>query len=189
MRNKLYFYHGAMNCGKSASIIMQVYNLRMQNFKVMVMKPRMDNRNYGVVYSRAIQNGIEAFLIDEDTDILESVKNESPDIVFIDEVNFLSSSQIDEISNIVDELNIPVYGYGLMVDYKSELFDGSKRMIELSNSVRELSSICVRCGLKAKMHLRKSNGEYVFEGNPIHVGDIDEYESVCRKCYKDCKNP
>lgn len=181
--SKLYFYHSVMNSGKSAHIIMQVYNLRKQGMNVLVLKPKIDTRNVGVVKSRALETELEAVLIDDSFDIFEYVKNENPDYVFVDEVNFLTKENVEDLARIVDELNISVFGYGLLVDYKTLQFEGSKRMIELADTIRELKSPCVKCGRKATMHLRKVNGQYVFDGESIQVGDIDTYECVCRKCY------
>jgi len=181
--NKLYFYHSVMNSGKSAHIIMQVYNLREQGNRVLVLKPRLDTRDTGVVKSRALNTRLESILIDDSFSIFEYIKNERPDFVFVDEVNFLSDNNVEELSRVVDELGISVFAYGLLLDYLGFQFEGSKRMVEMADSIRELKSPCVKCGKKATHHLRKSNKKYVFEGNPIHIGDTDIYESVCRSCY------
>lgn len=180
---KLYFYHSVMNSGKSAHIIMQVHNLREQKKKVLVLKPKIDTRDIGVIKSRALETKLESVLIDDSFDIFEYIKGENPDFVFIDEVNFLSDKNVEDIARVVDELNISVFTYGLLVDYLGFQFEGSKRMIELADSIRELKSPCVKCGRKATHHLRSIGNEYVFEGNSIHVGDTDIYESVCRTCY------
>lgn len=182
---KLYFYHSVMNSGKSAHIIMQVHNLRHQGKTVFVLKPQLDTRDFGIIKSRALETELPAYLIKDDFDVFEYVKNIGMvDYVFVDEVNFLNKRQIENLSEIADRLNIPVFGYGLLTDYKTQLFEGSKRMIELADSVRELSSPCVICSKKATMHLRKINNQYIFDGDSILVGDTDEYESVCRTCYK-----
>lgn len=182
---KLYFYHSVMNSGKSAHIIMQVHNLREQGKNVFVLKPQLDTRDYGIIKSRALATELNAFLITDKMDIFEYVKMVGMvDYVFVDEVSFLNKRQVESLADVADVLNIPVFGYGLLTDYKTELFEGSKRMIELSDSVRELKSPCVKCSRKATMHLRKVNGSYIFDGNSIQVGDTDTYESVCRSCYK-----
>lgn len=159
----------------------------------MVMKPKLDTRDIGMVRSRALNTEMMAVLIDENGrvdnqfSIYEQAVNQQPDYIFVDEVNFLKSEDIDELAKIVDNLNIPVFGYGLMIDYKGFLFEGSKRMVELADTIRELKSPCIKCSKKATMHLRKINDKYVFEGNSIEVGDMDAYESVCRKCYQKAK--
>ena len=187
MSEKLYFYHSVMNSGKSANLILQVHNLQSQGKKVLVLKPKLDTRDNGVIKSRALETFLEAHLIDDDTDIIDLVSMNYPDYVFVDEVNFLSPKHIDALAKLADDLLVPVFGYGLMVDYRGKLFEGSKRMVELADSIRELKSPCVHCSRKATMHLRKVNGGYVFDGESIQVGDIDTYESVCRKCYYDKK--
>lgn len=185
--SKLYFYHSPMDAGKSAHIIMQVHNLRSIGKKVLIFKSDIDTRDIGVIRSRALKTELESLYIKEDTDIFTHVKNARPDYVFIDEVNFLSKDKIDDLAKIVDVLNIPVFAYGLLVNYKGTQFEGSKRMIELADSIRELKTSCVKCSRKATMILRNVDGEYVFEGNPIQVGDTDSYQSVCRKCYMNTK--
>lgn len=188
MPSKLYFYYSVMNSGKSAHIIMQVHNLREQGKKVVVMKPRLDTRDVGVIRSRALQTELATRLIDGDTNIfeaIESISRHGIDYIFVDEVSFLTTEHIEQLADIADVLQIPVFCYGLLTDYKSQLFEGSKRLIELSDSIRELKSPCIKCGRKATMHLRKLNDEYVFDGESIQVGDIDEYESVCRSCYQE----
>lgn len=177
-----------MNSGKSANLILQVHNLRSQGKKVLVLKPKLDTRDNGIIKSRALETSLEAHLIDDDTDIIDLVGMNYPDYVFVDEVNFLSSKHVDDLAKLADDLLVPVFTYGLMVDYKGELFEGSKRMVELADSIRELKSPCVHCSRKATMHLLKVNGSYIFDGESIQVGDIDTYESVCRKCYYKTKN-
>lgn len=182
--NKLYFYHSVMNSGKSAHIIMQVYNLRNLGKKVSVFKARFDTRASGVIKSRALETQLEATLIDDEFDILEFVRAENPEYIFVDEVNFLSTQMVEALADVVDELDIPVFAYGLLIDFKGLQFEGSKRMVELADSVRELKSPCVKCGRKATLHLRKVNGSYEFKGASCQVGDVDTYESVCRSCYR-----
>lgn len=179
-----------MNSGKSANIIMEVYNLREQGHKVSVLKPKKDTRDLGKIKSRALETEIDATLIDDKFDMFLYIYNEKPDFIFVDEVNFLSTKNVEDLAFIVDVLNIPIFTYGLLVDYKGQLFEGSKRMMELADSKRELKSIrCVKCGKKkATMHLRKVNDQYVFDGESIQVGDTDDYESVCRTCYKKAEN-
>lgn len=182
-----------MNSGKSAHIIMQVHNLGERGKNVLLLKPKVDTRDLGVVKSRALNTAMKANVISKDGrvdggyTIYEYAYLVKPDYVFVDEVNFLSSSDVEELSMIVDNMDIPVFGYGLLVDYKGNLFEGSKRMVELADSIRELKSPCVICDRKATMHLRKVNNEYVFEGESISVGDVDSYDSVCRKCYNKAK--
>lgn len=185
---KLYFYYSVMDGGKSAHLIMQVHKLRNKGYHVLVLKPKRDTRDYGVIRSRALPTEIKAILIDKDTDVFELAKYISPTYVFVDEVNFLSEQNVEDLARIVDELDIPVFGYGLLTDYKSRLFEGSKRMMELADSKREIQSQpCDHCERKAIMHLHKVNGEYVFEGESIKVGDKGDYEIVCRRCYMKAK--
>lgn len=184
MGSKLYFYHSVMNSGKSAHIIMQAFNLQQQEKKVLILKPKFDTRDFGYIKSRALDTQMDCILIDEETDIFQMMAKEKPDYIFVDEVNFLSPAIVEELADIVDELDIPVFVYGLLIDFKGQQFEGSKRLIELADSIRELKSPCVKCERKATLHLRKVNDVYEFEGESCQVGDIDTYESVCRSCYK-----
>lgn len=187
--SKLYFYYSVMNSGKSAHIIMQVHNLREQKNNVLVMKPKLDTRDVGVIKSRALQTELHTILIDEETNIFDIMYDYMEKIeinyLFVDEVSFLNKEHIEQLADVADVLQVPVFCYGLLTDYKSHLFEGSKRLIELSDSIRELKSPCIKCGRKATMHLRKIDDAYVFEGDSIHVGDTDTYESVCRSCYQE----
>lgn len=178
-----------MNSGKSAHIIMQVHNLREQGNNVFVIKPKLDTRDFGVIHSRALATELSAFLIEDEFDIFNHVEDAGRiDYIFVDEVNFLSPKHVEQLADVVDILDIPVFGYGLLTDYKGNLFAGSKRMVELSDSIRELKSPCMKCSRKATMHLRKVNDVYVFTGDSIQVGDIDTYESVCRNCYAEANH-
>lgn len=187
--SKLYFYYSVMNSGKSAHIIMQVHNLREQKNSVLVMKPKLDTRDVGVIKSRALQTELHTILIDEETNIFDIMYDYMEKIeinyLFVDEVSFLNKNHIEQLADVADVLQVPVFCYGLLTDYKSHLFEGSKRLIELADSIRELKSPCIKCGRKATMHLRKIDDAYVFEGDSIHVGDTDTYESVCRSCYQE----
>ena len=185
---KFYFYHSPMNSGKSASIIMQIHNLKNKGKKVLVLKPILDTRDGAFVKSRALDTKVEALAINRESDLVSIAEMLKPDVIFVDEVNFLNECNIEDLSVIVDKFNISVFAYGLLVDYKSRLFEGSKRAVELADSVRELKTSCDKCDNKATMHLRKVNGRYTFEGESIQVGDVDSYESVCRKCYNEAKN-
>lgn len=185
--SKLYFFNSVMNSGKSAHIIMQVYNLQEKGKKVLILKPSLDTREFGKISSRALNTELEANLIYTAKDIVKYVEEVKPDIIFVDEANFLTADEIETLAYVVDNLNIPIHCYGLMLDFKSNLFEGSKRLVELADTVRELKSPCSKCNKKATHHLRKINGNYVFSGEVIQVGDMDEYESVCRKCFMQAK--
>lgn len=184
--SKLYFWRGVMNSGKSAHAIMQIHSLKEKGYKVMVFKPDNDIRQDNAIRSRAIRDEVRALNFSQLDEMIKLWGSEI-DYIFIDEAQFLSAKEIDKLSAIVDELGIPVFAYGLSLDFRGELFEGSKRLIENADTVRELSSPC-QCGRKATHHLRRVDDKYVFHGETILTGDIEMYDSVCRKCFNKAKN-
>lgn len=185
---KLYFFYGAMNAGKSAHILMKAHIAEEQGKKTLILKPKKDTRDLGVVKSRAIKDSKKAYIFDDNIDLYKLITDINPNIIFVDEVNFLNPKQIDCLADITIKHNIPVLCFGLLVDFKGELFESSKRLIELADSFENIFSECDFCKNKATHHLRKINDRYVFNGESILVGDTDTYNSVCRKCFYDEKN-
>lgn len=177
-----------MNAGKSAHIILQVHNLISKGQDVIVLKPSLDDRDYGVIKSRAIKDSLDAVIIKNDFQIFDYIADKKPDYVFVDEINFLTEDKIEELARIVDDLDIPVFCYGLLLDFTGTLFAGSKKLVEMADSIRELKAKCSRCSNKATHHIRKLDGKYVFDGEVISTGDVDVYDSVCRKCFYKIKN-
>ena len=106
-----------------------------------------------------------------------------PACVLVDEAQFLNKEHVEQLSDLVDYLDIPVICYGLRCDFKNELFEGSKALLTRSDKIEELKTIC-ECGKKATCNMRILNGKIVTSGNQILIGDL-EYKSVCRKCYKE----
>lgn len=186
---KLYFFYGTMNAGKSAHILMKAHIAEEQGKTPMILKPTQDTRDLGILKSRAIKDSKKAILYTDKQQINKMIEDIKPHIIFVDEVNFLTSEQIEHLSEITIKYNIPVLCFGLLLDYKGELFPSSKRLVELADSITNIFSECDFCKNKATHHLRKVNGKYVFNGNTISIGDIDTYNSVCRKCfYTEYKN-
>ena len=107
--------------------------------------------------------------------------------VLCDEIQFAKEHHIDELARIADDLNVPVLCFGLLTDFQGKLFEGSKRLVELADKIQEIKTICWYCGHKARMNMRTIDGEPVFEGEQIQIGD-EEYLPVCRKCYMSFKN-
>lgn len=178
--SKLYYYYGNMRSQKSMQLIATVHSFKEKGKKCLLFKPATDTREKRFVKSRALLTTYECTDLTKDT--FEIVKMAQPHYVFIDEVQFASTEDINMLSRIVNELDIPVFAYGLLVDYRGQLFEGSKRLVELADTIREIKSICDRCDSKAKMHLLKVDGIPKFDGDGIFVGDL-EFESLCVKCY------
>lgn len=178
-----------MNASKSANLIMDAYGHKFNGKSILVFKPSLDTRDYGYVVSRAIETKIPASLITPDIDgvMYSMTKTFMPRIVFIDEVQFFTAKQIDELASIVDKLEVTVQAYGLMTNFKSELFEGSKRLVELADVVERIRSECSVCSNEGLMNARFYNGELQKDGAEIVVGAEQEYKVLCRKCYMNQK--
>lgn len=182
---KLNFKYATMNAGKSIDLIRTAYNYEENGFKVLVMKPSIDTKADDYVISRIGISRKVDYLIDGS--VYEILKGNLDDVkcILIDEAQFLSSSQVDELYMISKAFDIPVIAFGLKVNFKGELFEGSKRLVELGEDLSEIPTMC-GCGEIARMVGRKVNGEYVLEGNEIIIdgsSDIIEYVPLCGKCY------
>jgi len=189
---KLVFYYGSMNSSKSAQLIMTLHNFRQQGKKAIAFKSAIDTRDVNI-HSRALNTEIEAIPIRE-TDVgrmfsLATLKQElnEVDFIFVDEVQFLSPELVEELSDIVDRLGIDVICYGLLTDFKGNLFAGSQKLVELGDSVREIKNQCYHCKNKANRNMRLLDGVPVFDGEIVQVGAEESYRSVCRKCYKELR--
>ena len=187
--SKIVFYYGSMNSSKSAQLIMTLHNFRQQGKKALVFKSSWDTRDEGVIKSRALNTEIQAIPIsfEDKYKVYGHTRKDKPDFVFIDEVQFLEPEQIEELALIVDELGIDVICYGLLTDFRGELFPASKKLVEWADSIREIKNQCFSCNNKANRNMRLLDGEPVFEGEVVQVGAEESYRSVCRKCYQKLK--
>lgn len=184
---QLFFKYGAMNSGKSIEILKVAHNYEEQNKNVIIFTSAIDNRDeIGYVSSR-IGLRREAIPIYNHTDVYEIVvqSKENVSCVLIDEVQFTKKEHILQFTKIVDELNIPVMGFGLKNDFQNELFEGSKYMILYADKIEEMKTICWFCEKKASMALRiDEQKKPVYTGEQIQIGGNDSYYPVCRKCHR-----
>ena len=144
--SKLYFRYGAMNCGKSSALMQVAYNYEQNNKKVIVIKSEIDTKGNNYLESRiGLKRKVDILL--KENESIEKYYNKLDEIscVLVDEAQFLSEKQVDELYYITKYYNIPVICYGLKTDFQSKLFNGSKRLLELSDELDELITIC-RCG-------------------------------------------
>lgn len=192
--SKLYYYYGSMASAKSLRLLSTAYNFEEKNVQIMVLKPSLDTRDgEGVIKSRA---GLErkCIMVDHDVNLYKVVKTyknvlasqlETLKWVIIDECQFLTEAQIDQLSDVVDFLDVNVMCYGLRTDFKSRLFPSTKRLFELADDIEEIKSTC-ECGeRKASINARfDKNGEIITEGDQIMVGGNETYRAICRKCWK-----
>ena len=192
---KLYFKYGAMKSGKTTEIIKTYYNYIdpfKGNKKVLIMKPGDDKKAGAKIQSRSGAELNTDYVVPSNVDVYGLIAyhllNNNVDVIIVDEAQFLTPKQVDELSDVVDNFDIPVLCYGLRADAFSNLFPGSKRLFEVADVLEELKAVC-KCGAKATFNLRlnRVNDELipVFSGEQVSIDGIDaEYDSVCRPCYK-----
>lgn len=183
---KLYFRYGAMNSGKTTILMQVAHNYKERGMNVLLLKPSVDTKGEDKIVSRlGIEKKVD-FLVKKDDEILDVIKNNLDNIscILVDESQFMSRFQIDELLLITKFLDIPVICYGLRTDFQRNAFEGSLRLLEVADELEEMVTIC-RCSKKAKFNGRKVNGEFVKEGNQVAIdleGNVT-YESLCGKCY------
>lgn len=187
---KLYFRYGAMNSGKSTSLLQAAYNYEERDQKVILAKPSVDTKGEGIVSRLGVTRSVDFFITPE-LNVLESVSNlleshtgtQTVDCLIVDEAQFLTRDQVNQLFKIAVVLDVPVLAYGIRGDFKSNAFTGSSRLLEIAHSLEELKTIC-RCGSKAMFNGRKINGVFIREGAQVAIdGQEAEYESLCGKCY------
>jgi thymidine kinase len=183
---KLYFYFAAMNAGKSTVLLQSSYNYRERGMQTLLFTPAIDNRfEQGVVYSR-IGLSEQAIAFSEHDDLYQKVleQNQKYACVLVDEAQFLTRVQIQQLTEITDQLEIPVLAYGLRTDFRGELFEGSQYLLAWADELVEIKTIC-HCGRKATMILRLNDqGEVLTDGEQVVIGGNNMYLSTCRKHFK-----
>ncbi len=187
--SKLYFKFGAMGGGKTLDLIRCYYNYLEKGLTPHVYKPALDTRDeYGLIKSRTNES-IKCNLIQEEENLYEKFKDftiENCSVILIDESQFLSGYQIEQLKDIVLDKKIPILCYGLMTNFQSKLFEGSKRLVEIGDKLDEIKSICW-CGKKATINTRVINGKITKEGDEIFVGGNESYVPLCYRHFKECK--
>lgn len=186
---KLYFKYGAMNCGKTTSLLQTHHNYVSLGYNVILMKPVIDTKGNDEVVSRlGISHKVDILLNKNDNPYEIIKKTNNVHCVLVDEVQFLSKEQVDNLYKITALLNIPVICFGLRTDFLGEGFKGSTRLLEIADSISEMKNIC-KCGKKATMNLRLVNGIPTFSGSQVMIDGTDniEYISVCSECFLKAK--
>ena len=183
---KLYFKYGAMGSSKTAQALITKYNYEENDLKVWLLKPSADVRDGATILRSRIGLEAEVEVIAPDTDILERfLRNKCGicDVIIVDECQFLSEAQIDQLRAIVDEHNIPVMCFGLRTDFQTKLFPGSRRLMEVADTIQEIKTIC-DCGAKATVNARSDGeGHIVTHGAQVVLGGNDSYIAMCHKCW------
>ena len=181
---KLYFYYASMNAGKSTNLLQADFNYRERGMRTVLFTAAIDDRfTPGTVTSR-IGLGADAIAFERDTDLAAIVLRESeepPACVLVDEAQFLTSAQVDQLAHLADFGGVPVLAYGLRTDFQGELFEGSARLLAIADSLIEIKSVC-ECGRKATMNMRvDASGQAVREGAQTEIGGNDRYVAMCRR--------
>lgn len=182
---KLYFRYSAMNSGKTTALLQVAHNYEERGMKVLILKPAIDTKGGTKLLTRI---GLE-----RDADVLvhvnktiDAIVTDHPDVncILVDEAQFLTPSQAEELFWLASNGDIPVITYGLRTDFQTKGFPGASRLLELAHDLQELKTIC-RCGKKALLNARKVNGQFTHQGNQVAIDGEDtvEYESKCPRCY------
>ena len=204
---KLYFRYGAMNSGKSTSLLQAAYNYEERGQQVLLAKPEVDTKGADQIDSRLGVKRTVDFLIppgaelralfaghrarvqqDAAASLLPESDEHPVDVacLLIDEAQFLTRDQVDDLLRIVVLDGVPVLAYGIRTDFRTDAFPGSRRLLELAHSLEELKTIC-RCGRKALFNARLAGGRFVFDGDQVAIDEMTAervtYESMCAECY------
>ncbi|MFZ0870579.1 MAG: thymidine kinase [Rhodanobacter sp.] len=186
---KLYFYYSAMNAGKTTSLLQSAYNYHERGMRTLILTPALDNRyGEGVVASR-IGLKANALRFGSTENLLARVEADIAahgplHCVFADEAQFLTKSQVWQLSDVVDRLNVPVLAYGLRTDFRGELFEGSRYLLAWADNLEEIKTIC-HTGRKATMVVRVDDqGRAVTDGPQVEIGGNERYVSVSRAEFK-----
>ena len=196
---KLYFRYGAMNSGKSTNLLQAAFNYEERGQRILLAKPGIDTKGENSIVSRLGIERIVDFTISPEDNVREqfAVQSSGDDpealvthvdappvaCLLVDEAQFLTREQVDDLLRIAVLDNVPVLAYGIRTDFRTHAFPGSARLMELSHSLEELKTIC-RCGRKAMFNTRRIGDTVVFDGDQVAIDGEDVwYESLCASCY------
>ena len=182
---KLYFKYGAMGSSKTAQALITKYNYEENDMKVWLIKPSADTRDgVDILRSRiGLEAQVEVILPNVDIcDRFLETRAGNCDIIIVDECQFLTEPQIEQLRAIVDQQSVPVICFGLRTDFLTRLFPGSRRLMELADCIEEIKTMC-DCGSKATVNARVNDGYIVTEGAQVVLGGNDSYIAMCHRCY------
>lgn len=189
---QLYYKYGTMNSGKSFEIIKVAHNYEEQGKQVLIYSPSVSARGGVDRVGSRVGFERESIPVQEDTNLFESVKSfvagAAPSKIYcvlIDEAQFLKKHHILELTQVVDELNIPVMAFGLKNDFQNQLFEGSYNLLVQADKIEEIKTICWFCDRKATMVIRYNDGQPMNAGAQIQIGGNEDYKPVCRRCYNE----
>lgn len=185
---KLYFRYGAMNCGKTTHLLQVAHNYQETGLSVLILKPSCDTKGEEKIVSRLGISRKVNYLIGENDNVLETIKNDmKTSCILVDEAQFLTPKQIDELYEITKDYNIPIICYGLRCDFQMNAFPGASRLLQISDSIEEMKTICkCGCGKKATHNMRLVNNVPTFSGEQVLIDGAEDnitYEAVCGDFY------
>lgn len=187
---KLYFRYGAMGCGKTMQLLQVAFNYEERGHKVCVIKPKMDTKNGDKLLTRIGPERKTDFCVAKDDNIYELVKSKFSDVacVLVDEAQFLTTEQADQLMKITTKLDIPVMAYGLRLNFRLSGggFDGATRLLQIAHDIDEIKTIC-ECGHKATCNARFLNGKFMADGPDVLIDDGHskiEYRAICPACFE-----
>lgn len=184
---KLYFFYGAMNSGKTTRILQCAYNYQEQGMNAIIMKPQIDTKGNEFIVSRIGAKRKVDFLIPTNANIYDIIVEQytNVDLFIVDEAQFLSERQVNQLMDVVIDLNIPVMCYGLRTDFKGNGFPGAKRLLEIAHELTEIKTIC-ECGKKAMFNVRLIDGKVQTEGESVAIDGEEKvtYTVACARCFR-----
>lgn len=190
---KLYFKYGAMGSSKTAQALITKFNYEEKGMKVLLLKPAVDTRDGAALVKSRIGLSSEALVFNREENLFDIIRYNDvarcPNAVIIDEAQFLTRKQVEQLRTAADKESISVLCFGLRTDFRIRLFEGSKALFELADSISEIKSVC-SCGNKASVNARiDKEGKIITDGEQVEIGGNEKYVSMCYKCYREkcCK--
>ena len=184
---KLYFFYGAMNSGKTTRILQCAFNYEEQGMKPIIMKPNIDTKGNEYIVSRIGSKRKVDYLIPVKENIYDTIveKYTNVDLIIIDEAQFLTEKQVNQLMDVVIDLNIPVMCYGLRTDFQGNSFPGARRLLDIAHELNEIKTIC-ECGKKAMFNVRLIDGKVQTEGDSVAIDGEGEvtYTVACARCFR-----
>lgn len=177
---KLIFRYGAMGSSKTANALMVRYNYLEKGYQAYLLKPATDTRDGKDTIKSRIGLHAECEIVSNFLQRLPDMVFDRHSVIVIDEAQFMTPEEVEAFAHIVDEHDITVICYGLMTDFQSQLFSGSKRLCELADRIEEIPTLCW-CGKKAHFNMRFNNGKVVRSGAQVMLGGNESYVPLCRK--------
>lgn len=178
-----------MGCSKTAQALITKFNYEERGMSVLLVKPSVDTRDGATIVKSRIGLEAEAVTVSPQENLYSVYTDRFSDrqVIIVDECQFLTPEQVDQLGDIVIDFNVPVLCFGLATDFLTHLFPGSRRLFEIAESISEIKSVC-KCGRKATVNARfDDNGNIVFKGDQVCLGGNDRYVAMCRRCWLEKK--